>query len=59
MRQHIRRQRTDLEIELLVIQRAIRWSGSALIVGGLIGLGLGVRLGLKAGRTRARETAER
>ena len=59
MRQHIRRQRTDLEIELLVIQRAIRWSGSALIVGGLIGLGLGVRLGLQAGRTRARETAAR
>ena len=51
MRQHARRQQ--------VVQRAIRWSGSALIVGGLIGLGLGVRLGLKAGRTRARETAAR
>lgn len=36
--------------ELYAIQKAMRWSMSALIVGGLLGLGLGVSVGRRIER---------
>ncbi|MCA9719250.1 MAG: hypothetical protein KC468_31565 [Myxococcales bacterium] len=47
-----------LEMQLAGIQKAILWSGSALVFGALVGLGIGVRFGReieRLARERRRE----
>ena len=43
------------ELEFEAIQKAILWSGSALIVGVLLGFGVGLSLGRKVERAFERE----
>ncbi len=45
----------DLHIELRSMQRALIWTGNALILGGLLGFGLGIRWGMRHERARQRE----
>ncbi len=47
----------SLEQQLEGLQKAIVWSGGALVVGALIGFGLGVAFGQRVERQRERPPA--
>ena len=50
----------DLDTELRALQRAVFWSGSALAVGMIVGINLGLSLGMRVERHRnQRESNDR